>query len=53
MTIIFKACIELIAAILLYLALITAKSEGLSHVFNYLVVIAILAFIAGVAWWFI
>jgi hypothetical protein len=48
-----KISVEGIVAILLYLGLITAKAEGLKKVFGFIVAIAILAFIAGFAWWFI
>jgi len=48
-----KISIEAIAAILLYLGLITSKSEGLQTVFRFIVAIGIFAGIAGFAWWFI
>lgn len=53
MIVVIKICVEAIAAILLYLGLITAKNEGLDKVFNFIIAIAIFAFIGGFCWWFI
>lgn len=53
MIITIKICLELIAAIVMAVFIVTAKTDGTPWVYRLSILITVLLAIAGTCWWFI